>query len=80
MDDLAAPLCCFLASANVLPSILLPAYDLAVALRDQGQLIFGGFHTPLERKCLEIQLRGSTPIRIYPARIFDPETDRLYTQ
>lgn len=60
--------------------MLLPAYDLAVALRNQKGAVIGGFHTSLERECLEILLRGAAPITIVPARVFDPETDRLYNQ
>lgn len=69
-----------IASVNILPSMLLPSYDLAIALRDNGVATIGGFHTSLERESLEILLLGSAPITIYPARTFDPETDRLYTQ
>jgi len=68
-----------IASVKVLPSVLLPAYDLAVAIRDAGMAAAGGFHTSLERECLEILLRGTAPITIVPARAFDPETDRLYS-
>ncbi len=74
-----------LASSNLLLSILLlsillPAYDLTLALRGPEQAVIGGFHTPLERECLEILLRGSAPITIYPARTFDPARDSLYYQ
>jgi hypothetical protein len=69
----------FLASYKVLPSVLLPAYDLAVALRNRAQPLIGGFQTPLEKECLDILLRGSVPITICPARVFDPTTGWLYT-
>ncbi len=68
----------FLASSKVLPSVLLPAYDLTVALRHQPMPVTGGFHTSLERECLEILLRGTVPVTICPARTFDPASDRLY--
>jgi hypothetical protein len=63
----------------VLPSVLLPAYDLIVALRERTTPVIGGFHTSLERECLEILLRGTATITVCPARTFDPETDRLYS-
>lgn len=69
-----------LASARVLPSVLLPVYDQMVSLRNRGRgvPVVGGFHTSLERECLEILLRGTAPITIVPARAFEPGTDRLY--
>ncbi|MGI8482989.1 MAG: hypothetical protein ACR2OU_01845 [Thermomicrobiales bacterium] len=67
-----------MASMKVLPSALLPAYDLAIAMRDSGRIFVGGFHTKLERECLEILLRGTQPITICPARVFN-EGARLYS-
>ena len=49
-------------------SIILAAYDLALALRDAGVTVAGGFHAPMERECLRILLRGTQPVIICPAR------------
>lgn len=68
-----------LGSGKVLPSVSIPTYDLAVALRSQGDRLIGGFHTSLERECLEILLRGSVPVTIIPARTFIAESGRLYS-
>lgn len=65
-------------ASSVRPSVLIPAYDLAVALRDAGVATLGGFHTPLERECLEILLRGRQTVTICPAREFG-EGHRLYS-
>ncbi|MFN0074255.1 MAG: DNA-processing protein DprA [Chloroflexota bacterium] len=46
-------------------------YDLAHRLRDAGQPIIGGFHSPMENECLRILLRGAQPIIICPARGID---------
>jgi predicted Rossmann fold nucleotide-binding protein DprA/Smf involved in DNA uptake len=49
-------------------SLILRASDLAHALRDAGAAIIGGFHTPVERACLEILLGGGGPLIVCPAR------------
>jgi hypothetical protein len=66
------------ASMSVQPSLLLLAYDLTVALRDTQVATVGGFHSSLERECLEILLRGQQPITICPAREFG-RGHRLYS-
>lgn len=48
--------------------IILQAYDLAVKLRDRGETVIGGFHSPMEKEFLNILLRGSQPVIICPAR------------
>jgi predicted Rossmann fold nucleotide-binding protein DprA/Smf involved in DNA uptake len=49
-------------------NIILQAYDLAQRLREAGISVIGGFHSPMERECLRILLRGSQPIVVCPAR------------
>lgn len=49
-------------------NVILKTYDLARALRDAGVPVIGGFHTPMEKECLDILLRGTQPIVICPAR------------
>jgi predicted Rossmann fold nucleotide-binding protein DprA/Smf involved in DNA uptake len=49
-------------------SLILQASDLAHALRDAGAAVIGGFHTPMERACLEILLGGAGPLIVCPAR------------
>lgn len=49
-------------------SLIVQASDLAYALRDRGAAVIGGFHTPVERACLEILLRGAGPLIVCPAR------------
>jgi len=48
--------------------IILRAYDLAVALRERGVSVVGGFHTPMEKEILDLLLKGQQPIVICPAR------------
>lgn len=47
---------------------VLKAMDQAQKWRDQGRCIISGFHSPIEKECLQILLRGRQPIIICPAR------------
>ena len=48
--------------------LILRAYDYAKRLRDDGVAVIGGFHSPVEKECLRILLRGTQPVIICPAR------------
>jgi predicted Rossmann fold nucleotide-binding protein DprA/Smf involved in DNA uptake len=48
--------------------LILKTYDLARGLRDEGTPVIGGFHSPMEKECLAILLRGTQPVIICPAR------------
>ncbi len=48
--------------------LILRTYDLVRALRDAGVPVIGGFHTPIEKDCLDLLLRGRQPVAICPAR------------
>jgi len=47
---------------------ILKAMDQAQKWRDLGRCIISGFHSPIEKECLPILLRGRQPIIICPAR------------
>src|SRR5207248_9104012 len=47
---------------------ILQTYDLARALRDGGIPVIGGFHSPMEKECLALLLRGTQPVVVCPAR------------
>ena len=53
---------------SAIGDIILKTYDLMCQLRDAGVTVIGGFHSPMERECLNILLRGKQPIVICPAR------------
>ncbi len=65
---LLRPAIALFCSAHCPGSLILPLYDRVCAWRDQHQTIISGFHSPLERECLRLLLRGSQPIIICPAR------------
>lgn len=48
--------------------LILKTYDLAQQLREAEVTVIGGFHSPMERECLTILLRGNQPLIICPAR------------
>lgn len=48
--------------------LILKFYDYARELRQQGTTVIGGFHTPMERECLTILLRGTGNLVICMAR------------
>jgi len=47
---------------------ILGAYDTARKLRDDGVTVVSGFHSPVEKECLRILLRGKQPIVKFLAR------------
>lgn len=49
-------------------TVILKTYDLAQKLREAATPVIGGFHSPVERECLTILLRGRNPIAVRLAR------------
>lgn len=49
-------------------NLILQTYDLAQRLRQSGDTVIGGFHSPMEHECLTILLRGTQPVIVCPAR------------
>ena len=47
--------------------VILVTYDFARLVRGSGSAIISGFHSPIEKDCLPILLRGSDPIVIVQA-------------
>lgn len=59
-------------------SIILKTYDLMHQLRDKGITVISGFHSPIEKECLNILLKGKQPVIICPARSI--EETRIKTE
>jgi hypothetical protein len=51
---------------------IIEAIDLAQKRRAENRAMISGFHTPVEKECLRIFLRGPQRIVICPARGMDP--------
>ena len=47
--------------------VILRTYDLTRTIRDAGILAIGGFHSPMEKECLTLLLRGVLPNRDCPS-------------
>jgi predicted Rossmann fold nucleotide-binding protein DprA/Smf involved in DNA uptake len=58
----------FFCSTKCPGDAILQTYDLVRALRDAGVAVIGGFHSPMEKECLDLLLRGNQPTVICPAR------------
>lgn len=65
---LALPKTALFCSARCPGKVILTTYDQAAQWRDAGRCVISGFHSPVEKECLRILLRGSQPIIICPAR------------
>ena len=49
-------------------NLILKTYDLARELCDTGTVVISGFHSPMEKECLSLLLRGKQPVIWCPAR------------
>ena len=58
----------FFCSTRCRGDLILKTYDLARIVRSSNAVIVGGFHTPIEKDCLEIFLEGRCTVVICPAR------------
>ena len=65
---LNTPLLGLLCSIRCPGRVIVQTYDLARALRDAGVPVIGGFHSPMEKECLDFLLRGKQPVVVCSAR------------
>ena len=68
LDLLAQPKTALFCSARCPGKVILTTYDQAAKWRDAIRCVISGFHSPVEKECLQILLRGTQPIIICPAR------------
>ncbi len=61
----------FFCSVKCPGDLIIQTYDLACALRDGGVTVIGGFHSPMEKECLALLLKGTQPVIVCPARGLD---------
>src|SRR6266478_3693605 len=62
LDSLSQPKIALFCSVRSPGNAILGAYDAARKLRDEGITVVSGFHSPVEKECLRILLRGKQPI------------------
>ncbi len=70
LASLSQPKTALFCSVRCPGDAILGAYDAARKLRDEGVTVVSGFHSPVEKECLRILLRGKQPIIICLARTF----------
>src|SRR5437867_3018093 len=70
-EILQQPLTALFCSNKCPGNVILRALDFAAQLRDANRAVISGFQTPIEKECLAILLRGSSPMIICPARSLD---------
>lgn len=71
LAHLETRLLAFFCSSKCPGNLILDTYDLARELRDASVTLIGGFHSPMEKECLDLLVRGTRPIIICPARSID---------
>ena len=68
LEILSHPLLALFCSSKCPGTVILQTYDAVCALREAGTTVISGFHSPIEKECLRLLLRGSQPIVVCPAR------------
>ena len=58
----------FFCSTKCPGDLIVKTYDIAQILRDACMTVISGFHSPMERECLTILLRGTQPVIVCPAK------------
>ena len=48
--------------------LIVHTYEFVRNLRDAGVTLVAGFHSPMEQACLQLVLRGGSPVIVCPAR------------
>lgn len=65
---LASPTTALFCSTQCSGAAILRTFERMTAMRDAGQIVLGGFHSPMEQDCLRILLRGKQPVVFLLAR------------
>lgn len=68
LELLSLPSTALFCSARCPGNVILRTYDEAAKWRDEGHCVISGFHSPVEKECLRILLRGESPIIVCPPR------------
>lgn len=68
LDLLALPKTALFCSARCPGKVILTTYDQVAQWRDAGRCVISGFHSPVEKECLQILLRGDASVILCPAR------------
>lgn len=84
IEFLKLPTTTFLCSRKIPAGAVLRCYDWAIAQREAGNCIIGGFHSQLEKDVLHYLLKGEQPIIVALARglkqKIEPELQKPFDQ
>lgn len=78
VDLLKRPLLAFFCSIKCPGNPILRVYDYAREMRNAGIAVIGGFHSPMERECRDLLLRGKQPVIICPAQRLSARVPNIY--
>jgi len=67
-DILRQPCLGLICSVQCPGSVIMKTFDAIRELRDAGVVVAGGFHSPMEKECLDFLLRGHQPVIMCPAK------------
>ncbi len=68
LDIMHKKILAFFSSVKCPGNLILQTYDLARQLRDAGIVVISGFHSPMEKECLSLLLKGKQPVIWCPAK------------
>jgi predicted Rossmann fold nucleotide-binding protein DprA/Smf involved in DNA uptake len=68
LNALAGNVLALFCSSRCPGTIVDKTYDLAQSLRNGGQTVVSGFHSPLEKECLNVLLRSPHSVVVCPPR------------
>lgn len=71
INILSLPKIALFCSKEAPGSVILHTFDKVAGFRDNGRCVISGFHSPLEKECLKILLRGSQPMILCLARALE---------
>jgi hypothetical protein len=58
----------FICSRRIPAGVVLKSYDWAIAMRNAGQCVMSGFHSPLEKDVFHFLVKGNQPVILVLAR------------
>ena len=71
LEIISKPKVALFCSSRCPGEAILQTYDLAQRLRAEGRTVISGFHSPMEKECLNVLLRSRNAVVLCPARGLD---------
>ena len=81
LDMLQESMLALFCSVKCPGNLIMQTYDLVRHLRDTGKAVISGFHSPMEKECLALLLRGKQPVVWCQAkRLMAGDMPRVYVE